>query len=91
MSDQNWKERFKKLKENYNWTDDDIARISGNKAKSIYDVVNYGKIPAWLKFAIIIYEIEKSIRTDIQEEEYQKKIRKETIKHFIEEIKSEES
>lgn len=55
-----WKQRYDRLKFNYNWTDKDLAEITGYEPSSIRSVVNskIHNFPRWLKLAIVIFEME---------------------------------
>ena len=57
----NWHQRFKKMKEGLDYTNSDIAKITGNTADSIKSSTQPNKeLPRWLKLAIVIYETTKS-------------------------------
>lgn len=60
------KERYDRMKKHYNWSDKEIALITGNSAKSINSVVNSKQyeLPRWLKLAIHIFEIENGYKNE---------------------------
>ena len=57
----NWHQRFKEMKEGLDYTNSDIAKITGNTSDSIKSSTQPNKeLPRWLKLAIVIYETTKS-------------------------------
>ncbi len=57
----NWHQRFKEMKEGLDYTNSDIAIITGNTADSIKSSTQPNKeLPRWLKLSIVIYETTKS-------------------------------
>ena len=53
----NWHSRYKSMKSGLEFTNSDIAQITGNSADSVKSVTQPNKhIPRWLKLAIVIYE-----------------------------------
>ena len=57
----NWHQRFKEMKDGLDYTNSDIAEITGNTADSIKSSTQPNKeLPRWLRLAIVIYETTKS-------------------------------
>ena len=53
----NWHDRFKAMKSGLEFTNSDIANITGNSADSVKSVTQPNKeIPRWLKLAIVVFE-----------------------------------
>jgi len=53
----NWHNRYKEMKKNLGYTNNDIAEIIGNTPDSIKSSTQPNKdIPRWLKLAIVIFE-----------------------------------
>lgn len=54
----NWKLRYKAMKKAMEWTNQDIANITGNSLNSIEVVTTKPDIsfPRWAKVSIVVYE-----------------------------------
>ena len=54
----NWKERYKAMKKAMQWTNQDIADITGNTLNSIEVVTTKpdNSFPRWAKLSIVLYE-----------------------------------
>lgn len=77
----NWHERFKKMKSGLEYTNADIAEITGNTADSIKTATQpNNEIPRWLKLAIVVYE--STLNKD-QTAEMLKRKSKEDVFNFI--------
>lgn len=59
----NWNERFKAMKNGMNYTNNDIAEITGNTVDSIKTATQpNNEIPRWVKLAIVVYEESQKIK-----------------------------
>ena len=53
----NWHDRFKKMKKALQYTNRDIAEITGNTEDSVKSTTQPNKdLPRWLKLTIVVYE-----------------------------------
>ena len=53
----NWHERYKEMKKGLQWTNKDIADITGNNLSSVNTVTQpKNDLPRWAKVAIVVYE-----------------------------------
>jgi len=70
----NYKERYKAMKKAMQWTNQDIADITGNSLNSIEVVTTKpdDKFPRWAKLSIVLYEqmLERGRVTYDEPEEY---------------------
>lgn len=77
----NWHQRFKEMKDGLDYTNSDIAVITGNTPDSIKSSTQPKKeIPRWLKLAIVIYE---KTRSESETIKIFNKRKKEDILNFI--------
>lgn len=61
-----WKNRYDRMKAHYQWTDTDVAAITGNTPASIPVVLNRkDNFPRWLRLAIVIFETENPITVNL--------------------------
>lgn len=58
-----WKQRYKRMKTYYNWTDKDVSNISGHSPLSVRQMVNEKQhdFPRWLRVAIVVFEKENPL------------------------------
>ena len=53
----NWHDRFKQMKKALQYTNRDIAEMTGNTEDSVKSTTQPNKdLPRWLKLAIVVYE-----------------------------------
>ena len=63
-----WKERFARMKRNYDWSYEQMSEMLGVKADSIKTIANLPdeKFPNAWKLAVIVFEKEKGISVDTE-------------------------
>lgn len=56
MENLSWKERYDRMKKGMNYTDADIARITGMGEKTVNVMIRREPFPRWVRLAIVLFE-----------------------------------